>query len=77
MKNKTIILVLILSINSLAGCTAVEQSVNTEEIVESSAPERMSFTSPIMGDENNSNLDDLRKAVIKTHQRILGIKLDD
>ena len=26
MKNKTIILVLILSINSLAGCTAVEQS---------------------------------------------------
>ena len=57
MKNKTIILVLILSINSLAGCTAVEQSINTEEIVESSAPERMSFTSPIMGDENNSNLD--------------------
>jgi hypothetical protein len=28
-----------------------------EEIIEISAPERISFASPIMGDENNSNLD--------------------
>ena len=27
--------------------------------------------------ENNSSLDDLRKLVIKTHQKILGIKVDD
>jgi dephospho-CoA kinase len=27
--------------------------------------------------ENNSSLDDLRELVIKTHQKILGIKVDD
>ena len=27
--------------------------------------------------ENNSNLDDLRDAVIKTHQKILGIEIDE
>jgi hypothetical protein len=57
MIKKTIFLVFIFLVSSLAGCIAEDQSIVKEEIIESSVPERISFTSPIMGDENNSNLD--------------------
>ena len=57
MIKKTIFLVFIFLVSSLAGCIAEEQTIVKEEIIESSVPERISFTSPIMGDENNSNLD--------------------
>ena len=56
MIRKTIFLVFIFLVSSLAGCIAEEQTIVKEEIIESSVPERISFTSPIMGDENNSNL---------------------
>ena len=56
MIRKTIFLVFIFLVSSLVGCIAEDQSIVKEEIIESSVPERISFTSPIMGDENNSNL---------------------
>ena len=37
--------------------------------------ERLKIASFVI--ENNSNLDDLRDAVIKTHQKILGIEIDE
>ena len=37
--------------------------------------ERLKIASFVI--ENNSNLDDLRNSVIKTHQKILGIKIDE
>ena len=57
MIKKEIFIALMFLISSLAGCVEENQLVDEEEIVESSAPERMSFNSPIMGDENNSDLD--------------------
>jgi len=54
MIKKTIFLVFIFLVSSLSGCIAQDQSIVKEEIIESSVPERISFTSPIMGDENNS-----------------------
>ena len=37
--------------------------------------ERLKIASFVI--ENNSNLDDLRNSVIKTHQKILGIEIDE
>lgn len=54
---KTMFIVFLLILTSLGGCIEEGQLIDEEEIIQSSAPERMSFTSPIMGDENNSNLD--------------------
>jgi hypothetical protein len=54
---RIIFLILIFLTSSLAGCITENQSMVEEEIIEISAPERISFASPIMGDENNSNLD--------------------
>ncbi|MBK64352.1 MAG: hypothetical protein CMB47_02375 [Euryarchaeota archaeon] len=57
MITRTIFLTLIFLTSFLAGCITENQSMVEEEIIEPSAPERMSFTSRVMGDENNSDLD--------------------
>lgn len=54
---KTLFIVFLLILTSLGGCIEEDQLIDEEEIIQSSAPERISFTSPIMGDENSSNLD--------------------
>lgn len=56
MIKKTVFITLIFLTGSLAGCIEDQPAVE-EEIINSSAPERMSFSSPMMGDENSSNLD--------------------
>jgi len=54
---------IIIVIGSLSGCIEESQLIDEGGIVAPSSPERMSFISPIMGDENNNSTLNLQEYV--------------
>jgi hypothetical protein len=54
---------IIILIASLSGCIEERQLIDEDGIMPPPSPERMSFISPIMGDENNNSTLNLQEYV--------------